>query len=51
MSGKQITKIFSQIMTNANLTLSQCDNLIDAFTEQEVKNILKEMCRNWVHVK
>jgi len=51
MSGKQIYKIFNQIMTNTNLTLQQCDDMINAFTETEVKDLLKEMCRNWVHVK
>ena len=51
MSGKTIHKIFNQIMTNTNLTIQQCDELIDAFTETEIKDLLKEMCRVWVHVK
>ena len=51
MSGKQTYKIFNTIMTNTNLTLSQCDELIDTFTEHEIKDMLKEMCKNWVHVK
>jgi len=51
MLGKQMCKIFNQIMTKTNLTLQQCDELIDTFTETEVKDLLKEMCRGWVHVK